>query len=128
MNINKLNFTFIISLITILIASCTPKKQDAFEPRDPMIEDIEYSFIHMDEYLPIKTVDKADKPFVFPSIDNKELPQEFDFNGATFNTMHYIDSSYTKAITLPISLSCILYIPTILNIITKFESSILLSK
>ena len=61
MKSNKINFTFIILLISILVAgiSCTQKKEketeqeteDTFVSRDPMIEDIEYSFIHMDEYL-----------------------------------------------------------------------------
>lgn len=100
MNFNKLNFSYIILLVTILVAgiSCTPKKQDAFVPRDPMIEDIEYSFIHMDEYLPIETVEKADQPFLFSRIENRELPQEFVHDGTTFNTMHYIDSSYTHGL------------------------------
>ena len=102
MNFKNLNFPFITSLIIILLTgiSCTPKTENTFVPRDPMIEDIEYSFIHMDEYLPIKVVEKANQPFIFPSVENSELPQEFDHNGTTFNTMQYIDSSYTQGLLL----------------------------
>lgn len=108
MKSNKINFPFIILLISILFAgiSCTQNKQketeqeteDTFVSRDPMIEDIEYSFIHMDEYLPIKTIYRSDHPFLFPRIENIELPTEFDYNGTTFNTMQYIDSSYTQGL------------------------------
>lgn len=102
MNFKKSTTPFIISLIIMLIAgiSCTTKNEDTFEPRDPMIVDIEYSFIHMDEYLPIKVVEKANQPFIFPSIENRNLPQEFVYNGATYNTMQYVDSSYTQGLLI----------------------------
>lgn len=98
MNYKKLNFSFIISLITILIAglSCTSKEKNTVETIDPMEEDIEYSFIHMDEYLPIKTVEKSDQPFLFPRIENISLPADFIHDNNTFNTLQYLDSSYTQ--------------------------------
>ncbi|MDD4729552.1 MAG: serine hydrolase [Dysgonamonadaceae bacterium] len=101
MNFNKLNFPFIISLIIILILglNCTSKeKKTSAPPIDPMQEDIAYSFIHMGEYLPIKTVEKPDQPFLFPRIENRALPADFAHNGSTYNTMQYIDSSYTQGL------------------------------
>ncbi|MGV8963139.1 MAG: serine hydrolase domain-containing protein [Candidatus Saccharimonadaceae bacterium] len=60
------------------------------------LDEIEYSFIHMDEYLPTKIVEKASKPFLFPHIENISLPEEFVHNGSIYNTLQYIDSSYTQ--------------------------------
>ncbi len=54
----------------------------------------------MDEYIPIKTVEKANNPFLFARIENRMLPTEFEHNGTTFNTIHYIDSSYTQGFLL----------------------------
>ena len=98
MNNKKLNFCFIILLMASLIAgiSCTSKEKNSEETIDPMEEDIEYSFIHMDEYLPIKTVEKSDQPFVFPRIENISLPDDFIHDNNTFNTLQYLDSSYTQ--------------------------------
>ena len=99
MNFKKLNIPFIISLIIILFIgiSCTPKNDKTFVPRDPMgLDEIEYSFIHLDEYLPIKTVKKADHPFLFPRIENITLPAEFVHADNMYNTMQYIDSSDTQ--------------------------------
>lgn len=57
-------------MILIVGINCTTKNEKASANRDPMEDDIEYSFIHMNEYLPIKTVDKAEEPFIFPGIEN----------------------------------------------------------
>lgn len=99
MNFKKSHTQYIISLIIILIVgiSCTPKQESTFEPRDPMpLDEIEYSFIHMDEYLPSKTVEKAEQPFLFSSIENIALPDSFVHNDNTYNTMHFLDSSDTQ--------------------------------
>lgn len=98
MNFKKLITPFIIPALLILVVgiSCTSKSENDVAIIDPMEEDIEYSFIHMDEYLPIKTVEKSDEPFIFPQIDNITLPTDFDHNGTTYNTLQYIDSSYTQ--------------------------------
>ena len=99
MNFKKPQSFFIISLIIILIAgiSCTSKQSETFVPRDPMpLDEIEYSFIHMDEYLPTKIVEKSDQPFIFPRKENITLPEEFVHNGNTYNTAHFIDSSDTQ--------------------------------
>ena len=95
----KNNTPYFISLIIIIAAgiSCTPKEQNTFVPRDPMpLDEIEYSFIHMDEYLPSKTINKSEHPFVFPYIENISLPTDFSHNGANYNTMHFLDSSDTQ--------------------------------
>ena len=95
----KNNIPYFISLIIIIVAgiSCTPKEQNTFVPRDPMpLDEIEYSFIHMDEYLPSKTIKKSEHPFIFPHIENISLPTDFVHNGNTYNTMHFLDSSDTQ--------------------------------
>lgn len=98
MNYKKLNFPFIIFMIIILFAgiNCTSKGKKTFVSNDPMVEDIEYSFIHMDEYLPTKIVEKANQSFIFPQIENISLPTDFVHDSATYNTLQYIDSSYTQ--------------------------------
>lgn len=62
MNFKKLITPFIIPALLILVVgiSCTSKSENDVAIIDPMEEDIEYSFIHMDEYLPIKTVENLD--------------------------------------------------------------------
>lgn len=98
MNLKKLYLQIIILLIATIAAgiSCTSKEKNTVETIDPMEEDIEYSFIHMDEYLPIKTVGKSNQPFVFPRRENISLPTEFIHDNNTFNTLQYLDSSYTQ--------------------------------
>ena len=99
MNQNKIRNIITIYLLIVLVvgASCTPKQQNSFAPRDPMpLDEIEYSFIHMDEYLPTKVVEKSAEPFLFPRKENMTLPEDFMHNGNTYNTLHYIDSSDTQ--------------------------------
>ncbi|MFA5657280.1 MAG: hypothetical protein WDA37_11105, partial [Dysgonamonadaceae bacterium] len=98
MNYKKLNFPFIIFMIIILFVgiNCTSKGKKTFVSNDPMVEDIEYSFINMDEYLPTKIVEKANQSFIFPQIENISLPTDFVHDSATYNTLQYIDSSYTQ--------------------------------
>lgn len=100
MNFKKTITPFIISSILIFISSisCTTKNKNNVAIIDPMEEDIEYSFIHMNEYLPIKTVEKSEEPFIFPQIENITLPTDFNHNGTTYNTLQYIDSSYTQGL------------------------------
>ena len=99
MNFKKPHALFISSLIIILIAgiSCTSKQSETFVPRDPMpLDEIAYSFINMDEYLPTKIVEKSDQPFLFARKENITLPEEFVHNENTYNTAHFIDSSDTQ--------------------------------
>lgn len=99
MNFKKLNLPLLISAIIFMLAviSCTPKQESSFEPRDPMpLDQIDYSFIHMNEYLPSKIVEKAKHPFLFSRIENRELPEEFTHNGTAYNTVHFLDSSDTQ--------------------------------
>ena len=99
MNQKRIKHFFIFHLLIILVigASCTTNSQNSFVPRDPMpLDEIEYSFIHMDEYLPISVVEKSDQPFIFPRKENIILPQSFINNGNTYNTQHYLDSSDTQ--------------------------------
>ncbi|NLZ94199.1 MAG: serine hydrolase [Bacteroidales bacterium] len=110
MNFKELTTLFIILVATLSVGiSCSSEKQNNFVPRDPMpLDEIEYSFIHMDEYLPTKIIEKAEQPFLFARKENITLPEEFDHNGNTFSTQHYIDSSDTQGL-LVIQNDTILY-------------------
>jgi len=57
---------------------------------------IEDTFINMDEYFEYKTVSKSPQPFIFSKRKNEMLPETFDCKGQTFNTMDFLDSSYTQ--------------------------------
>lgn len=99
MNLKQLKIPFIILLLIIIVAAViyNQNNKNAQEFKDAMaMKNQEYSFIHMDEYLPAKTVKKANTPFLFPKINNIKLPENFSHNGTTYNTLKYIDSSYTQ--------------------------------
>jgi hypothetical protein len=77
----------------------TPSIKSALAFKESMeMKNIEHSFINMDEYLSSKIVSKADQPFNFPRKKNRALPEEFVANDFTFNTLKFIDSSYTQGL------------------------------
>lgn len=89
--------------ITDTISSKThiPNIKNALEFKESMsMKNIEHSFINMDEFLPTKIVQKAEQPFIFPHIKNITLPGNFDYNGITYNTSKYLDSSYTQGFVI----------------------------
>lgn len=99
MNFKKIKIPLIILLIIIIVGGIIyiPKIKNALAFKEAMeLKNLEYTFINMDENFPAKIVEKADRPFVFPRVDNKSLPADFVHNGTTYNTLKYIDSSYTQ--------------------------------
>ena len=106
MNYKKTIFPFIIALSIALLSaigcssSSSSSQSETFVPRDPMpLDEIEYSFIHMDEYLPTRIVEKAEQPFIFARKDNNiTLPDSFVHNAHTYHTEHYLDSSDTQGL------------------------------
>jgi len=100
MNLRKIRVAIIISFAALIIAGIVvfiPKIQKAFAFKKGMeLENLEYTFLNIDEHLPIKKLDKASKPFTFPKIENIDLPDHFQHDGTTYNTLKYIDSSYTQ--------------------------------
>ncbi len=99
MNYKKTTFPFIIAISIALLSEigCTSTQNETFVPRDPMpLDEIAYSFIHMDEYLPTKIVEKSEQPFIFARKENITLPESFVHNGNRYNTEHFIDSSDTQ--------------------------------
>lgn len=97
----KLRFILFVILVAIIITGIifVPKIKRALAFKESMeLENIEFAFINMNENLPSKTVIKSSKPFVFPEIDNIELPQDFQHNDEYYNTIKYIDSSYTQGL------------------------------
>ena len=99
MKFKKLRIYIIILLLAFLAIGIVfiPKIQKALAFRESMeLKNIEYTFINMDENLPIKKVNKSSKPFIFPKVENIVLPKDFQYKGVTYNTLKYIDSSYTQ--------------------------------
>ena len=99
MKFKKLRIYIIILLLAFLAIGIVfiPKIQKALAFRESMeLKNIEYTFLNMDENLPIKKVNKSSKPFIFPKVENIVLPKDFQYKGVTYNTLKYIDSSYTQ--------------------------------
>lgn len=99
MNLKKLKIPLIIILIFLIVIGLMyiPKVKKAQAMREAMeMKNIEYTYIHMDEYLPTKILEKAEQSFVFPRVNNITLPVDFVHNGQSYNTLKYIDSSYTQ--------------------------------
>jgi CubicO group peptidase (beta-lactamase class C family) len=103
MNFKKLKIPSIILLAILIVLAIiyipTIKKAILFK-QAMALDNLAYTFINMDEHLPIRKVDKADEPFVFPRINNITLPSNFVHNESVFNTRKYIDSSYTQGFIL----------------------------
>src|SRR5690242_21304612 len=43
---------------------------------------------------------KKDQAFVFPQIRNVQLPESFNSNGIEYNSLKFIDSSYTQGLII----------------------------
>ncbi len=99
MNFKKLKIPSIILLVIVIIVAIIyiPTIRKAILFKEAMaLDNLEHTFINMDENLPIKIVYKANKPFVFPRINNITLPSNFVYKKSEFDTKKYIDSSYTQ--------------------------------
>ena len=62
------------------------------------MKNIEHTFISMDEFLPSKTLNKSEDPFVFPRVPNVSLPSQFTLDETIFSTVNFLDSSYTQGL------------------------------
>ncbi|MEO0339550.1 MAG: serine hydrolase [Bacteroidota bacterium] len=62
------------------------------------MENIQDSYLQMNEYFRSKPLEKSAKPFVFPQKDNVALPENFIIDGTTFELTKYIDSSDTQGL------------------------------
>lgn len=101
MNFQKLKIPAVILFVIIIVVgiSCSTKTAKLKDFKEVMkLENIEYTFINMDEYFPSKKVEKSDQSFVFPSVNNISLPEDFTSNGILYNTQKFIDSSYTQGL------------------------------
>lgn len=99
MNFKNIKIPILIILIVIVVAGIIfiPRIIKSLAFKESMdLKNIEYSYINMDENLPTKIVGKADQSFIFPRIKNITLPTDFIHNDSTYNTLKYIDSSYTQ--------------------------------
>jgi CubicO group peptidase (beta-lactamase class C family) len=101
MNFKKLKIPAIILLVILIVVAIIyiPTIRKAILFKEAMaLDNLEHTFINMDENLPTKIVNKADESFVFPRINNITLPSKFIAKEFEFNTQKYIDSSYTQGL------------------------------
>lgn len=98
MNFKKHRILFIAFIAIILTGfAFIPKIKKALAFKAGMeLENLEYTFLNMDEYLSIKKLHKAEKPYSFHRVENIDLPKYFQYKSTTYNTLKYIDSSYTQ--------------------------------
>ena len=95
-NVKLLIAAVLIALIVIAF-KYVPKYLRALEIAEKSkMEHIEDTFINMDQYFAYKTVSKSADPFVFVKKENAPLPNSFSHNGIEYNTMDFLDSSYTQ--------------------------------
>lgn len=101
MNFQKTKISAIL-LFAMLLAvgtSCGTKTENLKDFKEVMkLDNVENTFINMDEYFPSKVVEKADEAFIFPKISNIQLPEGFNSNGSGYNSLKFIDSSYTQGL------------------------------
>ena len=62
------------------------------------MENIEYTYLYMDEYFPTQKVSKSSRPFSFPKRENIKIPAEFTHEGSVYESTNYLDSSYTQGL------------------------------
>ena len=99
----KILIPVILLLLIVIVTSITcfsPGRRLSAYRKAMKLENIEYSFINMSEYISFRTVRKSGRPYIFPRITNITLPSDFTYNETTYNTMHYIDSSYTQGLNV----------------------------
>lgn len=93
----KFSIGFILGAIIVLAIIYGPKYLRAMEIAEKSeMQHIEDTFINMDKYFNKVDVAKSPKPHRYPSTENVTLPTSFEAKGQSFNTMDYLDSSYTQ--------------------------------
>lgn len=86
-----------VAILVLIGVRTVPKYLKAMEIAEKSkMEHIEDTFINMDKYFDIQTVSKSPNPYQFPQESNITLPESFTYNGTVFNTMDFLDSSYTQ--------------------------------
>ena len=88
-----------VTLLALIILGVTyaPKYLRAMEiAKRSKMEYIEDTFINMEEYFVTTQVAASPNPHVYPKTGNITLPSPFTAKGNTYNTMDYLDSSYTQ--------------------------------
>jgi len=87
----------IFILLVVLGVLYAPKYLRAMEIAEKMdMKYIEETFINMDHYFKKTEVAKSSKPYKFASAQNITLPETFEAKGVTYNTMKYLDDSFTQ--------------------------------
>jgi len=90
-------FGILLGLGLVLGLKYGPKYLKALEIAEKTkMQYIEDTFINMDEFFNKTEVSKSSQPYQFSSRSNITLPTSFEAKGNTYNTMDYLDSSYTQ--------------------------------
>ena len=78
-----------------------PKYQRGMEI-DALMQPSKYAhtFINMNNYFPAKEIKKADNPYIFPKNIPISLPENFSYEGQSFNTNAYLDSTGTQGLMI----------------------------
>jgi len=93
----KFIFGVLLGIAICLAFIYGPKYLRAMEIAEKSkMEFIEDTFINMDQYFDKIDVASSPRPYSYPNIDNVALPESFEAKGQEFNTLDYLDSSYTQ--------------------------------
>ena len=95
----KLSLIALLGVAVLLGLMYIPKYLRAMELAEKMKMDyIEETFINMDEFFDKTEVAKAPVPFVYPQKENIDLPESFSFGEDQYNTIDYLDLSFTQGL------------------------------
>ncbi len=89
----------LIAVIAGIIYFPKIKRAKAFAASLDMAN-IEHSFLHMDEHLPIKKLTKSPAPFRFSRTRDITLPSSFEHLDQSYDTRAFLDSSYTQGLLI----------------------------
>ena len=93
----KLILGVLVGILIFLGFKYAPKYLRAMEIAEKsQMEHIEDTFINMEQYFDKTEVQKSTTPFKYPQTTNITLPASFTAKGQEFNTLDYLDSSYTQ--------------------------------
>lgn len=64
------------------------------------MDQIQSTFIEMNEHFPTSTVSKSPEPYIFPRKASISLPENFSSKGEDYHTAKFLDSSFTQGLMI----------------------------